>query len=90
MPRISAVFVIAVLIQTHSSAQSRSPYAYARPLRGHPGIVISPYGTGRYVDVRGYKRGDKIRDPFTNKFFLVPETVPMPHSDPSRIRKDDR
>ena len=82
---VARVVIGLVLSLCSASAQSRDSYPYARALAQHPGIVVSPYSPGRYVDVRGYKRGDKVRDPFTQKFFLVPETVAMPPIDPKRI-----
>jgi hypothetical protein len=54
-----------------SSAQGEFPTAKAVP--GKPGYVISPFdSSGRYVDVSGYTSGSKVKDPWTDKIFVVP------------------
>ena len=38
-----------------------------------PGYVFSPFdSSGRYVDVSGYTPGTKVKDPWTDKIFVVP------------------
>jgi len=38
-----------------------------------PGYVFSPFDKeGRYVDVSGFPSGTKVKDPWTDKIFLVP------------------
>ena len=45
----------------------------AKPVPGKPGYVLSPFDpNGGYVDVTGYKPGDKVKDPYSKKIFLVP------------------
>ncbi len=40
---------------------------------GKPGYVVSPFdSSGRYVDITGYTSGSKVKDPWTNKIFIVP------------------
>jgi hypothetical protein len=40
---------------------------------GKPGYVFSPTDKeGRYVDVSGFPSGTKVKDPWTNKIFIVP------------------
>ena len=39
---------------------------------GKPDLVISPYDKNGYVDVSGFKAGDLVRDPYSNKIFRVP------------------
>ena len=40
---------------------------------GKPGYVFSPFDKeGRYVDVSGFAPGTKVKDPWTDKIFLVP------------------
>jgi hypothetical protein len=35
--------------------------------------VFSPFdSSGRYVDVSGYTPGTKVKDPWTDKIFIVP------------------
>ncbi len=54
-----------------SSAQGEFPTAKAVP--GKPGYVVSPFdSSGRYVDVSGYTSGSKVKDPWTDKIFIVP------------------
>jgi hypothetical protein len=54
-----------------SSAQSEFPTAKAVP--GKPGYVFSPFDADkRYVDVSGYASGSKVKDPWTDKIFVVP------------------
>jgi hypothetical protein len=54
-----------------SSGQSEFPTAKLVP--GKPGYVISPFdSSGRYVDTSGYTSGSKVKDPWTNKIFIVP------------------
>jgi hypothetical protein len=44
----------------------------ARPVAGRPGYVYSIDPNGGIVDVTGYKPGDKAKDPYTQKVFIVP------------------
>jgi hypothetical protein len=54
-----------------SSASTAFPTAKAVP--GKPGYVFSPFdSSGRYVDVSGYASGTKVKDPWTDKIFVVP------------------
>ena len=54
-----------------SSASTAFPTAKAVP--GKPGYVFSPFdSSGRYVDVSGYTPGTKVKDPWTDKIFIVP------------------
>jgi hypothetical protein len=54
-----------------SSGQPEFPTAKLVP--GKPGYVISPFdSSGRYVDTSGYTSGSKVKDPWTNKIFIVP------------------
>ena len=54
-----------------SSTSTAFPTAKAVPDK--PGYVFSPFDSGgRYVDVSGYTPGAKVKDPWTDKIFIVP------------------
>ena len=57
--------------RSSSAAQGEFPTAKAVP--GKPGYVVSPFdSSGRYVDISGYTSGSKVKDPWTDKIFIVP------------------
>ena len=47
---------------------------YGIPVPGRKGMVTSPYipEEGKYVDVTGFASGSIVKDPYTEKLFLVP------------------
>jgi hypothetical protein len=54
-----------------SSSQVNFPTG--KPVPDKPGYVFSPFDKeGRYVDVSGFPSGTKVKDPWTDKIFLVP------------------
>jgi len=54
-----------------TSTQAQIPTA--KPVPGKPGYVFSPFDpSGGYVDVTGYTPGQKVKDPYSGKIFLVP------------------
>ena len=63
--------------QTNASSSRASAPSTAFPtgklVPGKPGYVFSPFDKeGRYVDVSGFPPGTKVKDPWTDKIFLVP------------------
>jgi len=59
-----------------SSAQASSTsttFPTAKAVPDKPGYVFSPFDSGgRYVDVSGYTPGTKVKDPWSDKIFIVP------------------
>jgi hypothetical protein len=57
---------------SHSSAPQEN-FPTAKSVPGKPGYVFSPFDAeGRYVDISGFAPGTKVKDPWTDKIFLVP------------------
>ena len=53
-------------------ATNQSEFPVAKPVPGKSGYVYSPYDSSKYVDVSGYTPGSKVKDPYTQKIFIVP------------------
>jgi hypothetical protein len=56
-----------------SAAAPSTAFPTGKLVPGKPGYVFSPFDKeGRYVDVSGFPSGTKVKDPWTDKIFLVP------------------
>ena len=51
---------------------AKGDYPYGIPVPGKPHLVESPYSPGKYIDVEGFPSGTEVKDPYTDKIFLVP------------------
>jgi hypothetical protein len=48
-------------------------FPVAKPVPGKPGLVFNPFNpNGGYIDVSGYSPGSKVKDPDSQKIFIVP------------------
>jgi hypothetical protein len=56
----------------NAGPKAKGDYPYAVPVPGKPGFVRSPYSPDKMTDVRGYAPGTEVKDPYTQKIFLVP------------------
>jgi hypothetical protein len=55
------------------TSSARLDFPTAKEVPDKPGYVVSPFdASGRYVDVSGYASGSKVKDPWTDKIFIVP------------------
>ena len=51
-----------------------SQFPVAKPVPGKPGLVFNPFNpNGGYIDVSGYAPGSKVKDPDSQKIFIVPK-----------------
>ena len=57
---------------TAPTTTAKGDYPYGVPVPGKPGFVRSPYSPDKMTDVRGYAPGTEVKDPYTQKIFLVP------------------
>jgi hypothetical protein len=58
--------------KTNASVAS-AQFPVAKPVPGKPGLVFNPFKTnGGYIDVSGYAPGSKVKDPESQKIFVVP------------------
>jgi hypothetical protein len=54
-------------------SSNEAQFPVAKPVPGKPGFVYSPFeSNGTMIDVTGYSSGQKVKDPGTNKIFIVP------------------
>ena len=55
------------------STAAQPQFPTAEPVPGRPGLVFNPYDpNGGYIDVSGYAPGSKVKDPDSQKIFVVP------------------
>src|SRR6266852_9248196 len=55
------------------ASSTKLEFPIAKSVPGKPGYVFSPFDTSeRYIDVSGYTSGSKVKDPWTDKIFIVP------------------
>ena len=54
--------------------KAKADLPYGIPVPGRKGMVMSPYVSEerKQVDVTGFASGSIVKDPYTEKFFLVP------------------
>lgn len=54
--------------------KAKAGLPYGIPVPGRKGMVTSPYlpDEGKYIDVTDFTSGSIVKDPYTEKFFLVP------------------
>jgi hypothetical protein len=56
-----------------SNGAVQPQFPTANPVPGRPGLVYNPYNSnGGYIDVSGYAPGSKVKDPDSQKIFVVP------------------
>src|SRR6478672_11774658 len=55
-----------------AQASTSTAFPTAKAVPDKPGYVFSPFDSSRYVDVSGYTPGSKVKDPWTDKIFIVP------------------
>jgi hypothetical protein len=55
------------------TASAPTEFPMAKPVAGRPGLVYNPFDpNGGYIDVSGYAPGSKVKDPDSQKIFIVP------------------
>ena len=55
------------------TSASTTQFPVAKPVPDRPGLVFNPFNVdGGYIDVSGYAPGSKVKDPTTQKIFIVP------------------
>jgi hypothetical protein len=54
--------------------KAKAGLPYGIPVPGRKGMVSSPYlpEEDKYIDVTDFASGSIVKDPYTEKFFLVP------------------
>ena len=53
---------------------ANAQFPVAKPVPGKPGLVFNPFNpNGGYIDISGYAPGSKVKDPDSQKIFIVPK-----------------
>lgn len=59
--------------KTTPSTAGAAQFPVAKAVPGRPGLVFNPFkSNGGYIDVSGYAPGSKVKDPDSQKIFIVP------------------
>jgi hypothetical protein len=59
--------------KTNTSTAITGQFPVAKPVPGKPGLVFNPFKSNAgYIDVSGYAPGSKVKDPESQKIFIVP------------------
>jgi len=54
-------------------ASAGAQFPVAKPVPGKSGLVFNPFNPhGAYIDISGYAPGSKVKDPDSQKIFVVP------------------
>jgi hypothetical protein len=60
--------------KTKLASAAATQFPVAKPVPGKPGLVFNPFNAnGGYIDVSGYAPGSKVKDPDSQKIFIVPK-----------------
>jgi hypothetical protein len=55
------------------TAATQPQFPVGKPVPGHAGLVYNPFDpNGGFIDVSGYPPGTKVKDPDSQKIFIVP------------------
>lgn len=55
------------------TAAAETQFPTGKPVPGHAGLVYNPFDpNGGFIDVSGYPPGTKVKDPDSQKIFIVP------------------
>jgi hypothetical protein len=69
----SEVLLIAFRALSGMKPSSDGKIPAGSPITGMSGFITSPYAPNEgYIDVRGYKSGAEVKDPYTGNMITVP------------------
>jgi hypothetical protein len=59
--------------KTPRTTAAQPQFPVGKPVPGHAGLVYNPFDpSGGFIDVSGYPPGTKVKDPDSQKIFIVP------------------